>query len=121
MSARLSVVNSMNLFMPARYFRYLQENAEEQVEMHELCTAAAAGDVDALNRLLQRLPPQATAYAPGHRIDLATGSLPLHEAAREGHRACIEALAAAGADLNALDARGRTALQVMAAVCDSLF
>lgn len=63
-----------------------------------------------LQSVLMSLPPQARASEQTH--DLVIGTSPLHEAAKAGHREVIEALVGAGADLEACDEQGRTALQV---------
>jgi hypothetical protein len=66
-----------------------------------LCEACRAGDVEALKRLLA---------APGARAGAANaeGESPLHVAARAGHPACVQQLAAASVDLNPQSAQQAT-------------
>lgn len=77
-------------------------SARDQEGSTALHTAAAAGDVSVVARLLR-------ASANVHETD-AIGSTPLHAAAEAGRAAVVEVLVAAAADPNASNSVGNTPL-----------
>ncbi len=71
--------------------------------------AAIMGDLALARELLAQDRAQANASTPADHV-LGGGLSPLHLAAQGGHIELMEALLAAGADVNARDARGNTPL-----------
>ena len=71
--------------------------------------ASIMGDVDALRALLVADRDLAGARTPDDHV-LGAGLSPLHLAAQGGHLEVMELLLEAGADINAVDARGYTPL-----------
>ena len=69
-----------------------------------ICVAASWGFAGIFERVL-RMDPTAVNILEGR-------ATPLHEAAREGHKAIVEALLASGADPSIQDSQGRTALDL---------
>ncbi|KAB5581309.1 hypothetical protein PHYPO_G00174090 [Pangasianodon hypophthalmus] len=110
--------------------------AEEDRLANELTSAAAAGDTERAELLLQngaeinranrfgRTPVQVMMMgsvsmaslllshgANPNMADVSTGVTPLHDAAREGFLLTVQLLVRAGADVTALDSRGRSPAQ----------
>ncbi|MCY4073451.1 MAG: sigma-70 family RNA polymerase sigma factor [Chloroflexi bacterium] len=71
--------------------------------------AAIMGDIDALRALLAADGDLVSASTPDDHV-LGAGMSPLHLAAQGGHLEAMELLLEAGADINAVDARGYTPL-----------
>eukprot|EP00775_Hariotina_reticulata_P009341 gene9341-9504_t len=81
-----------------------------QRQIREICLAASAGDEDELQELLSTCQPD---LLPSSVPDLSSGGqLPLHLAAAAGNIGMMRLLMAAGAQLEAVNGLGETALQV---------
>ncbi|GLD97537.1 hypothetical protein PINS_up006227 [Pythium insidiosum] len=72
--------------------------------------AAHNGDVAVLRQALARLTPRTRSYLEWS--EPCSGRTPIAEAARRGHKACVEALVNAGANANAKDYKGNTPLHL---------
>ncbi len=80
--------------------------------------ASVMGDIDALRPILTKQDSLPDSLQDAHTPDdhaLGAGLSPLHLAAQGGHRAVMELLLEAGADINSVDARGYTPLHF--AIC----
>eukprot|EP00879_Flechtneria_rotunda_P016243 GHRR01016994.1.p1 GENE.GHRR01016994.1~~GHRR01016994.1.p1 ORF type:complete len:375 (+),score=158.83 GHRR01016994.1:245-1369(+) len=88
---------------------WLGPAGEAQRQARLICLAASAGDVQELQELLASNPYVVRNCVP----DLASGGqLPLHLAAAGGRKEVLQLLLAAGADMEAVNGAGETALQV---------
>ncbi|KAJ0406907.1 hypothetical protein P43SY_001758 [Pythium insidiosum] len=72
--------------------------------------AAHNGDAAVLIQALARLTPQTRSFLEWS--EPCSGRTPIAEAARRGHKACVEALVVAGANANAKDYKGNTPLHL---------
>jgi RNA polymerase sigma factor (sigma-70 family) len=80
-------------------------------QVMELFKASAGGDTQVVKRLLAAEPALATASGPMHETLYIGDVQPLHVAVMYQQKDVIELLVAQGADINAKDAQGMTALQ----------
>lgn len=98
--ARRSVDNNSSGFL-SRIFRCVVNFVNPYIEIESLFQAAESGDIDLLKALIDvGVNPNAIC---------SSGATPLHLAAERGNTRCVQALAAAGASLNAAHS-GFTAL-----------
>jgi uncharacterized protein len=74
---------------------------DAQSAAQRLMAATVAGDVDGVRRLLAAGEPTDQRFP--HVNGFNDGHMPLHVAARDGHAEIVEALLAAGADVNAVE------------------
>lgn len=92
LQARRSVDNNRSGFL-SRVFRYVVNFVNPYIEIESLFHAAECGDIDFLRALIDAgVNPNAIC---------SSGATPLHLAAERGHPCCVQALADAGASLNA--------------------
>ena len=76
----------------------------------ELFAAVAEGDLETVDALLEEQPDLVTAVVDGDADTPGAGCTPLHLAAQSHHTAIAQRLVAAGIDVDARNAEGRTAL-----------
>ena len=99
----------------------LEQSLEEMEFARSACSAATAGDMEKLRRIVERNP--GALYHDG--VAGRTGYTPLHYAARSGHAECVSALLREGAPVHARTTGGATPLMRAAfgghaAVCAAL-
>jgi RNA polymerase sigma factor (sigma-70 family) len=103
-----------------RMFSVIQDNLPEQRpsrdqrftdQVMELFKASAGGDTQAVKRLLSAEPTLANASGPMNETLYIGDVQPLHVAVMYQQKDVIDLLIAQGADINAKDAQGMTALQ----------
>jgi len=91
--------------------RVWEEGEARQGVMDAVLQAVKADDGGALRALAQAQPLVRALLQQGAK-DALTGDLPLHAAARQGAVGALRALAELGADLEAANSQGKTALKV---------
>jgi RNA polymerase sigma factor (sigma-70 family) len=103
-----------------RMLSVIQDNLSEQrpsrderfaEQVMQLFRASAGGDTRAVRRLLDSEPALASASGPMHEALYIGDVQPLHVAVMYQRRDVIDLLIAQGADINAKDTQGMTALQ----------
>jgi RNA polymerase sigma factor (sigma-70 family) len=103
-----------------RMLSVIQDNLSEQrpsrderfaERVMQLFQASAGGDTHAVKRLLDAEPALATASGPMHEALYIGDVQPLHVAVMYQRKDVIDLLIAQGADINAKDTQGMTALQ----------